>query len=113
MSDSEDPRIRAAANAIWAGLRVRHSEAECKRLAIQALAAADRAAWQPISEAQRGKTIIRWHVMWEGPVAVKYDEQFGADMPWIEQTKTTRWPEDAFSPHFQRLPAPPPSEDET
>ena len=113
-----DPRIAAAARVLachlfpnWPKHEAEEQWPICIGVAEAVLAAADRAAWRPIGEARNGERVVRWHRVWDCPVAVEHNEQFGADMPWIEATKTTRWPEEAFTPHYQPLPAPPDPED--
>lgn len=67
--------------------------------------------WQSLTDEQKdGRLIQRWHRAWACPVTVRYKPykyENGADMDWIEGTLTHRWPEEAFTPHWQPLPDPP------
>jgi hypothetical protein len=62
-------------------------------------------SWQPIETAPAGEIIELWHSVWLVPVAAHFDDSVVA-APWVEATRTTRWPAEAFS-HWRPRSEPP------
>ncbi|MTB53023.1 hypothetical protein [Lewinella sp. W8] len=50
------------------------------------------------SEPPKDRVILRWHCLFNCPVAVFWREGIVNDLPWITATKNHSWPEEAFLP---------------
>lgn len=55
--------------------------------------------WKPFSTAPTdGTKIEAWHKLWNCVVSIYHPrEPLAANFPWIEVTKTTQWPAEAFT----------------
>lgn len=63
--------------------------------------------WQPIASVPKDDIYIdAWHVRWECSICVRWYPGILKDLPWLEKSKTTAWPEEAFS-HWRPAATPP------
>lgn len=64
--------------------------------------------WRPIETAPRAGVVVRWHKVWNCPVAVERNlGRLSEALEWITACKSNSWPEEAFTPYWQPLPEPP------
>lgn len=77
-----------------------------------AISSALAALWQPIESAPKDRPIVLWHKVWDCEVTAQHRADdlaeigLGADLCWLEKTKTTAWPADAFTHWREALPLP-------
>ena len=103
---ADDPRVEAAARVLYelGGLRVQRGQGAQREVAKCIVAAIDRAAWRPISEAKRtGEEMLLGNVEF-GYVASGFWDRSRQEWagPGIDEPHPT---------HYQPLPAPPEQED--
>jgi hypothetical protein len=67
-------------------------------------------AWISSEPPKDGTKILRWHKLWQCPIAVKANnlEDSRLTFPWVECSLSTAWPEDSFvKDKWMPLPPPP------
>lgn len=105
---AEIERLRQRCGALDALERA--GQAEIDKLRAQV----EQQQWKPIETAPRdGSMIELWHRVWECPMTVQWKIGFISDLPWIEKTKTTAWPTEAFTHWRHTASAPLPSTERT